>query len=354
MTATSSGIVCRMATLRDIARQVDVSVSTVSRALTGHPYVREDLRKRVLDVARELDYRPNALAQGLRRNQTRTVGLIVPDIQNVSHASVTAVLQSLLQRFGYGLALYVSNNDVDTERRCFEKLREQRVDALAYVPCSRSRKYTLSTDGRQVPMVELFRPSGLNDVDTVIYDDDNGADLAISHLLELGHRNIGVVAGPKGYSSTQRRLKGARAAVERASVPADVLSVVHADYTPEGGREGYAKLLVDGARPTAVFAASSQLVLGVLVGCREHGVRIPDDMSVIGFGDPVWYEITDPPITSYAAPITELGMTAGQLLVSRMEGTRDGVHPAKVVLSGHLVVRSSTAGPRSERGSRRS
>lgn len=334
-----------MATLQDIARQLDVSVSTVSRALTGHPYVREELRRRVRDVARELDYRPNALAQGLRRNQTRTVGLIVPDIQNVSHSSVTAVLQSLLQRFGYGLALYVSNNDVDTERRCFEKLREQRVDALVYVPCSHSRKYKLAADGRQVPMVELFRPSGSNDVDTVIYDDDTGADRAISHLLELGHMNIGVVAGPKRYSSTQRRLKGARAAIDRASVPADVLSVVHVDYTPEGGREGFAELLRNGARPTAVFAASSQLVLGVLVGCRGHGVRIPEDMSLIGFGDPVWYEITDPPITSYAAPIAEMGMTAAQLLIARMEGSRDGAYPAKVVLSGHLIVRSSTARP---------
>lgn len=335
-----------MTTLRDISKRLGVSVSTVSRALSGQAYVNEQVRARIQEVADELDYRPNALARGLRRNQTRTVGLVVPNILNVSYTSAASVLQGVLQKFGYGLALYVTNNDRETERLCFQRLREQQVDGLVHIPTRASSPASLlGESARPIPLVQMFRRSS-RDVDAVVYDEETGAQQVVSYLIQLGHRRIGVIAGPAEYISVKARLRGAKRAVADAGLEPDDLSVIHREFASESGRQALHRLL-DSVDLTAVFPASVHFVLGSLLACTERNLDIPGQLSLAGFGDPHWYQIMKPPITSYTAPLDEMGMTAAQLLISRMEDPppSNRARPTQIVISGTLLKRESTAPP---------
>lgn len=336
-----------MTTLRDIAKRLGVSISTVSRALSGQPYVSEQVRTRIQEVADELDYRPNALARGLRRNQTRTVGLVVPNILNVSYSSAASVLQGVLQKFGYGLALYVTNSDRETERLCFQKLREQQVDGLVHIPTrSSSPARLLGESSRPIPLVQMFRRSS-RDVDAVVYDEEAGAHQIVSHLIGLGHRHIGVIVGPPGYISVKARLRGAKQAIAETGLHPDDLSVIHREFASESGRQAFHRLLDSTEKLTAVFPASIHFVLGSLLACTDRSLKIPDQLSLAGFGDPQWYQIIKPPITSYTAPLEEMGMTAAQLLISRMEEPppTERTRPTEIIITGTLLTRESTAPP---------
>jgi len=336
-----------MATLRDVAKRVGVSVSTVSRALNDHPHVSAQLRARIADVAAELDYHPNALARGLRRNQTRTVGLIVPNLLNNSYSSAAAVLQGLLQKFGYGLSVHVSDNDPETERRCFDKLREYQVDGLVHIPSAPVSTAHLVRDWpKPFPIVEMFRRSS-REIDAVVYDEDTGAYEVVSHLTELGHVRIGMIVGPREYSSTKKRMRGARRAMADGGLDPGDLSIVHQEYASEGGKQACHRLLDSAAKPTAIFAASMQFVLGSLVACSELGVVIPDDVSLAGLGNTQWYDVVTPTITTYTVPLREMGLTAAQLLISRIEEQPpvDETRPTEIVVAGKFVPRGSTGPP---------
>lgn len=340
-----------MATLRDIAIRAGVSVATASRALSHHEHVREETRARVQAVARELGYRPNALARGLRRNQTRTVGLLVPDILNSSYSGAAAALvQSQLHDFGYGLVLHVSKNDSETERRCIDNFRAQQVDGLLHVPCTSVGAHVLREGRHPIPVVEFFRRSGAGDFDAVVYDEDVGAHDVVQHLVGLGHRRIGVIAGPRRLGSTGRRLTGARRAVEEAGLSPRVLSVLHGEYTSETGRRAFQNLVDHHTPPTAVFATSRQFVLGAALAAKERGIVIPDQLSLAGFGDPEWSQLVTPALTTYTLPLHEMVMTAAQLLISRIEDdqTPPRSRGTQIVVSGNLAIRNSTAPPMSD------
>jgi LacI family transcriptional regulator len=205
-------------------------------------------------------------------------------------------------------------------------------------------------EGRHpIPVIEFFRRSGAGDFDAVVYDEDVGAHDVVQHLLGLGHRRIGVIAGPRRLGSTGLRLRGAHRAVEEAGLSPRVLRVLHGEYTSEAGRSAFHDLVDHPTPPTAVFATSRQFVLGVILAAKERGIVIPGQLSLAGFGDPEWSQLVTPALTTYTLPLHEMVMTAAQLLISRIEDNEAPVrsHGTQIVVSGSLVVRSSTAPPMS-------
>lgn len=336
-----------MTTLRDIAKRAGVSIATASRALSGHEYVHPETRARVQAVASELHYAPNAMARGLRRNQTRTAGLLLPDIRNSSYSgAAAALLQSQLQDFGYGLVLYVSKNDPETERRCIDRMQIQQVDAVLHVPCTTHGARSLRDGPKPIPVIEFFRRSGSEDFDAVVYDDDVGATKVIEHLIGLGHRRIGVIAGPRRAASTRNRLRGAYRAVTTAGLEPGVLQVFHGEYNPDTGRRGLRYFTEADPAPTAIFATSTQFVLGAVLEAKERNVAIPGRVSLAGFGDPEWSQLITPSLTTYVLPLREMVMTAARLLISRVEDASLPVHPTHIEVSGRLIIRDSTAPPK--------
>jgi LacI family transcriptional regulator len=336
-----------MTTLREVARASGVSISTASRALSDHEYVRSTTRAKVVEAARELGYAVNPVARGLRRNRTRTVGLVMPDMRNSSFSSEAApYLQRQLQDYGYGLVIYVTRNDREVELRCLERLRDQEVDGVIHVPATASSADFLTEGPRPIPVVELFRKSTSEHFDAVTYDSTSAAATLTSHLLELGHCEIGIITGVERLESTRRRVAGAYRAVEEADLPPSCVHVAHAEHSPQAGKLAFRRLLRQYPQITAVLATSTQFVLGGALAARELGMAIPEDVSLAGFGDPEWGQLMTPAITTFTLPVEEMAMTAALLVSSRIDRPPvSETPPTRIVFSGTLIARGSTSSP---------
>lgn len=333
---------CRVSpTLKQIARETGVAISTVSRALNGHPHVDEQTRRRVQEAADRLGYRPSVAARALRGSGTRTVGVVLPDMMNHFYARTVSVLQDQLEERGFGVVLTVTANDGRREREALDRLGSRQVDGIIIVPTI--MRLPPSPDG--VPIIELNRQTS-RAVDKVGYDEAAGSQALVDHLVAQGHTQIAYIGGEGGFTTTRNRIAGFRTALEAANIDAQQDWFLLASHTRAWGAEATRRILDAPApdRPTAVFAASSEIALGFLTAARHRGLRLPDDLSLVAFGDPDWYEVVTPSITCYDQPIAQCASIAVQLLANRMAGTVSD-QLAKVIVEGRVVLRESVAAP---------
>ncbi len=335
-----------MATLRDVAKQAGLSAATASRALSGHPHVDEATRRRVVRVAGELGYRPNALARALRVQTTRTIGLIIPDIRNDFYAESATVVQGALEAFGYRLILCISNGDPDHDHSYLRTLAEHRVDGIVHVPSTPTDAGELEAGGRRIPVVELLRHSPEGAFDAIVSDDREGAAALTRHLVRLGHRRIAMLTGPDAYSTTRYRIAGYRDALHEVSVAPGAERVYYGTYSPAAGYALTREALAATPRPTAIFSSGSPLTSGVLRALAEARVRVPRDVSVVAYEDPEWYAMSVPALTCYALPLREMGRVAAERIVARVSDAGARARPPDVLrFSGRLMVRDSTGPP---------
>lgn len=339
-----------IATLRDVASRVGVSMATVSRALSGHPHVDEELRGRVVRAARDLGYRPNVLARSLRLQSTRTIGLIIPDIRNDFFAESASVLQHALEERGFRLMLCISGNDPTTDRSYVRTLVEHRVDGIVHVPSAPIGNRELEAGGRAIPAVELLRHTPGAPFDAIVADDREGAAALTTHLLALGHRRVAMITGPDDVSTTRYRVDGFRDAIAR--FPEAVGAVHHGPWTAAFGAEATRRILAADSPPTAIFSSGSPPTAGVLGALRDAGVAVPAQISVVAYEDPEWYSLAVPPLTCYALPLREMGRVAAETIVARVQEPGERRPPTLVRFSGRLVERGS-AGPPPEAPLRR-
>jgi LacI family transcriptional regulator len=331
-----------MATLHDLAETLGLSVSTVSRALNGYPHIDERTRQRVFAAAKQLNYQPNALARALRRNQTKAVGLIIPDILNHFYAASATVLQTTLEQHGYRLIVCISNSDPERDRGCLEALLEERADGIVHVPCTPNGARLVRELGSSVPVVELNRHTDTGLFDAVVSDDYTGALELTRYLLHLGHRRIAMIAGDAALSTTRARVAGFQQAFQEAELALDPALIRYGNYSATWGAQAVHTLMVESPSPTAIFASGNQLVLGALQAINDLDIQVPQQLSLIGFDDPDWFAVWRPPITTYALPLREMGLLAAQLLLDRMTARKsDTTMPTITRLSGRLVVRRS-------------
>jgi LacI family transcriptional regulator len=335
-----------IATLRDVARRAGLSAATVSRALSGHPYVDAQTRTRALRAARELGYRPNALARALRVQATNTIGLIIPDIRNDFYAESATVLQGALEEHGYRLVLCISNSDPAHDRSYLRTLVEHRVDGIVHVPSSPTDPSELVAGGAAIPLVELLRHSPQTPFDAVVSDDRDGAATLTRHLLELGHRRIAMLTGPTSFSTTRYRVEGYRAALREAGLGSEDEIILYGAYSPAAGFAQTLEALARDPRPTALFASGSPLTTGVVRALAEQRVHVPEELSLVAYEDPEWYAIATPPLTCYALPLRAMGRVAADLLTRLIEAPAPVDRAATILrYPGRLIVRESTAIP---------
>lgn len=341
-TERSTGV----ATLRDVAEALGVSVSTVSRGLSGHPHVDERTRVRIREAARRLNYQPNALARALRSNRTKTVGLVIPDILNQFYAAGATVLQATLERHGYRLIVCINNDEPGDDAECLTALLQYRVDGIVHVPCTPTGAQGVRDVDPRAPVVELNRRSDAGLFDAVISDDHEGARALVRHLADLGHESIGVIAGPPSLSTTRGRIEGLETGLREVGIAPDRCPVLYGSYTKSWGIEAVERLVSLHPRPTAIFATGNRVVAGALHGLAKAGLHIPRDISVIGYDDPDWFAEWRPAITTYALPLRDMGRMAAELLLARMaEPPSVRSRPTLMRLTGHLIVRESTGPP---------
>ncbi|MFF7291230.1 LacI family DNA-binding transcriptional regulator [Microbacterium sp. NPDC008134] len=275
-----------MASIDDVARLAGVSTATVSRALSGRGKVSDDTRARVLGAAESLGYVVSSRASSLASGRTRTVGVIVPYLDRWFFSTVLSGVSSALMRAGFDITLYNITPDRETRRHVFDTfLRRQGVDAVIAVSIRLDDDETRRLLELGLPIIAIGGPHPT--LDTLTVDELGIARLATEHLIGLGHREIAYIgAGPEfdnEFHVPTNRRRGFEEALADAGIPVDPSLVVAADFTIAGGLRAATQLLTgDGSRPTAVFAASDEMAIGAILAARDHGLRVPEDLSVIG------------------------------------------------------------------------
>lgn len=333
-------------TIKDIAARLGVSHSTVSRALRGFQYVDEELRQRILATAEELNYRPNALARGLKGMRTKVIGLVIPDLLNSFYAAAATTIQAGLAEQGYRLLLCVGGFSPANELAYLQAMREERVEGLIWVPRANGQLVIREFAEEGVPVLQFARMVTRH-LDAILWDDATGARAATQHLLELGHTRIGLIVGPREFSSGRLRLDSYKRTLQAAGVEIDPRLIKVGPFEPAWGRLAAEELLDLPIPPTAILAASGHHLVGALQAIDACRLRIPEDVSLVGFGDPDWYALWHPPITTVAFPTEVMASLAVRRILDRIQDrTPDReIKPALTRLDCELIVRGSSAPP---------
>ncbi len=327
-------------TLEEIAKLAKVSRSTVSRVINNHPNVRPEVRERVWKIIQEVGYHPHAAARNLATRRTRVVGVVIPETlpKVFSDPYFPAVLRGIsdtLAEHDYHLllSLLAPLQEEDFYRRV---LRGHLVDGIIVLSAQITDPLIIRAHRDGLPVVSIGRcvEPGVSYVDA---DNVEGGRMATEHLLRLGRRRVATIAGPQTRAPGIDRLEGYRSALHAWGINLRSEWIVEGDFTEAGGYIAMRRLLP--AHPDAVFVASDLMAVGALKAIREAGLRVPDDIAIVGYDDVELAQFTDPPLTTIRQPIYELGRIAVQLLLRQMEeGVRD---PQRVILPTELVIRSS-------------
>lgn len=333
-------------TIKDVARLAEVSVATVSRVLNGSAPVQDGTRDRVLAVAGKLRFSPNGAARSLSMQCTLAIGVILPDLYGEFFSELLRGMDQAAQRGGYALLVSSSHHDARGIETAVRVMRG-RVDGLLVMAPDVARTALGKVLPHGIPTVLLNgRPADGGDVYTITVDNYGGAAAMTRHLLALGHRRIGFIAGAAHNADAQQRERGYRAAMRAAGVANDPALAVRGDFTEATGVSGARALLSIAVPPTAIFAANDAMAVGALAFLREAGIQVPAQMAVAGFDDIPVASFLNPPLTSVRVGIAALGARGTSLLLetlstpsARAAATRRDVLPTE------LVVRGSCGGP---------
>jgi LacI family transcriptional regulator len=334
----------QVVTIHDVARAAGVSPATVSRVFNGGRVTPERARS-VQQAAAELGFAPNRLARSLRKQRSSVIALIIPDIENPFFTSLARGVEDAAQRTSLSVVLCNSDEDTDKERRYLEVALGEQMAGVIVAAASQDDTDLGPLIARGVPVVAVDRRPHDAEVDAVRADDQHGGEVATRHLLQAGYRRIACITGPEGASTSEERLAGYRTALRAArieGIAADDAYVRHADFRVEGGRTAMRELLALPEPPDAVFVTNNLMTIGALDALSEAG-RTPPGVGVLSFGDVPWASLVRPSLTAVELPSYELGRTAADLLLQRMEGSTAPLQT--VVLRTRLQIRESTAGP---------
>lgn len=325
------------ATIAEVAARAGVSTATVSRVLSGAANALPATRDRVLAAARDLDYRPSAIARALKRRETRILGLLVTDIGNPFYPAVARAVEAAADERGYGIVLVNGGDDPEREIRHLELLLERRVDGLIVASSRVTRRHAARLRRLPIPIVLVNTTAGTG-VPAVLTANRRGGAMAARHLVELGHRRIGYIGAPAEHPAVGLRQRGVADALPAGSFPI----VVTGDGGVDGGEAAVDALLREGA--TGIVGFNDLTAIGALRGLRRAGAAVPADVSVVGFDDIEMASWTDPPLTTVRQPTDQLGSWA----VARLVDALHGAVPSRerLLLEPELVVRGSTGPPR--------
>jgi LacI family transcriptional regulator len=332
-------------TIRDVARKAGVSIGTVSRVLNRKETVRADIRQRVDLAIDTLGYSPNTIAQSMRSRTTQTIGCIIREISIPPLAAFVRAAHDVLHEAGYALVLTNSEGNAERERELLKRLNRRQTDGILlgqYSPLTDEFDGFLRSLNMPIVLVDRDRPTW---ADSVAADHFHSAKRIADHLLSLGHRRIAVITGPEDLFPGGERLRGYRAAHQERGIAIDPQLVSDTSFLAKSGFSFMSGLLGQRDRPTAVIAGGIDMLDGVLRAIRARGLRIPDDISVVGAGDSSLTELHTPPISVSHWSQTEIGRIAAEMLLDRITGRAEG-EARHVLVPTEFVLRESTAPPR--------
>jgi len=330
-----------MVTIKDVAKRAGVSVTTVSRVLNNkaHP-IHPETRERVLAAIEELGFYPNAMARSLQLNQTKTIGLILPDISNPYYPGIVRGIEDIAHERGYTVILCNTDRSPERTKQYIRVLREKRVDGVIFTgggaveDASREHFFEESA----IATIVIGRHS--TDLPAVQVDNIKAAQEAVEHLLRLGHQRIAMITGPKVSTTAKDRIEGYRQALSTAGITLNPAWVIEGDFDFNSGYRAIERLPLSGSEKiTAVFAHNDLMAIGAMKAIQERGLRIPEDVAVVGFDNTPFSSFVTPALTTVAVPVYDLGRTAMLVLTELLAGRE----VARVTtLPTHLEVRESS------------
>jgi LacI family transcriptional regulator len=329
-----------MSTIRDVARRAGVAPITVSRVINNSGYVSERTRQRVEKAIAELKYVPNALAQGLRFNRTNVIALVLSDVTNPFWTTVARGTEDAASEKNYSIILCNTDESVVKQDKYVELLLRRQVDGFLLVPAPDTIDTIRMIQQQKVSLVILDRQLSGVSADIVRGDSEGGAYELTRYLTELGHRRIAILSGPETTSTSTQRVAGYRRALEEAKLKVDPELISYGRFYQDSGYERTKHVLTLSRQPTALFASNNFIAIGVMKALYESGLRIPEDMSVVGFDDLPPGLLVQPFLTVAAQPAYEMGYRATKLLLERIANSGEPLYQ-EIVLPTQLVIRQS-------------
>ncbi len=333
------------ATLSDIARQLNISISTVSRALHDHPAISKNTKTKVIQLAKKLNYQPNMLALNLLNKKTNTIGIIVPEITSYYFSSVIHGIQDLFSNTGYHLIISQSEESFKKEKSILEAMAKIRVDGLLISPTSKTKSSghfnKLINDG--IPIVLFDRDCPGFSADKVLVDDYDGAFQAVEYLIRTGCRRIAHISAPPNLSISMHRLNGYLDALKKHQISMDEKLIFKVSgFTPEHGVKAAKQMLEMAELPDAVFAFNDGIAIGAMYVLKGAGIQIPNQISVVGFDDEPHSSYFIPPLTSVWQPVYDMGLLSARILLSKLTDKSQKESFRDEMLKPELIVRESS------------
>ena len=327
-------------TIMDIAHQLGISKSTVSRALRGHSDIHEGTRKMILDLAQQLEYQPNPLANALLKSRTNIVGILVPEFRHYFFPTMIMGAQEVLSKAGYNVMICQSDESYETEMANVKALMSSRVDGLLVSVTAQTNNFDhfRAVLRKEVPMVFFNRVCPELETPQVIVDDYEGAFQAVEHLIKQGYRRIAHLAGPNSLLVSRLRLNGYRDALQKHGLPLDPDLVIHYDLSEEKARIYANYLLSLPQPPDAIFAINDPTAIEIMLVAKSRGVKIPQELGIVGFSNDPVSAIIEPSLTTIEQPVWEMGRQAAKLLLEQMEHPHNVTH----TLPTRLIIRNSS------------
>lgn len=329
----------RVRTVKEIAAAANVSVATVSRALQRPEIVSETTRLHIQEVVKRLGYTPNALARNLRTSRTRLIVALLPDIANPFFSEVIRGIEQVAHESGYSVLLGETQSSLVREQAYADMVAARQADGIITMS---HRVPAIPMQGR-LPVVNACEYVKDQQISSVYVDNVAAAGVAVDYLVALGHRDIAFIAGPPSSPICVDREQGYRLALQRADIPLNPALVATGDFSIEAGERAIELLLSQGQSFTAVFCSNDEMAIGAMRALGARGLRVPDDVSVVGFDDIRFARYTTPALTTVAQPKNALGREAMTMMIELLNDV--DVPARKRILSADLVVRGSTAPP---------
>lgn len=332
-------------TIHDIARILDISASTVSRALKDSPLISEAMRSKVRQVADELGYRPNIVASSLRTKRSNTIGVIVPYINRHFFSSVVSGIEKVAYDSGFAVTISQSNDSYQKETHIAKALFDSRADGIivSFAMDTLNFKHLGMFAEKHIPLVFFDRIEDNINANKIVVDDFSGGKTATEHLIKAGCHNIAHVSGPLHLKIYENRLKGYLSALNEAGLSPPPGGILHNRLTRADGEAAIGQLLTLKPLPDAIFCANDTTALSIIMTLKNTGIRVPGDIAVVGFSNEPFSELVTPSITTIKQPGYEMGMKAAELLIDEIKGKITPADYRTYVMPTELIIRESSS-----------
>jgi LacI family transcriptional regulator len=324
-------------TIKDIAKELNISFASVSKALSDSSEISKATKERVKDKAIEMHYRPNAIARGLVTKQTKTLGLIIPDITNPFFAEIAKSVEETANVEGFSVFLCNSNWDNNKEKEYINLLISKKVDGILLAPIGDGN---LQMDNIELPVIIIGTRKQYNGRNFVVVDDKKGGYIATEHLIKNGNKKVMFIGGKENVQSNKERSDGYKTAMNDYGLAIDTGLIRNGNFKRESGYVLMKKALLDGIRPDSVFAGNDMLALGVIQAIYEFNLKIPEDIAIVGFDDIPFADLPEVSLTTVAQPKNKMGMLAVDLLLQKIKRPDD--EASSIILIPQLIIRKTS------------